>query len=126
MIGFEGTAPSDRRPGARRRRPQQRGLERRQLQSNPAYGYDRSADGVYVDGGRDVLVEGNVVHDVNIGIEMASEHAGRSTRNITTRNNVVYGATAIGIAIKAATTASGAAPRTARSSTTRSSTRRRA
>ena len=36
---------------------------------------------------------------MNIGIELASEHAGRSTRNITARNNLVYDATAIGIAI---------------------------
>ena len=36
---------------------------------------------------------------MNIGIELASEHAGRSTRNITARNNLVYDSTAIGIAI---------------------------
>ena len=34
-----------------------------------------------------------------IGIELASEHAGRSTRNVTARNNLVYDSTAIGIAI---------------------------
>jgi hypothetical protein len=45
------------------------------------------------------VIEGNVIHDVNIGIELASEHAGRSTRNVTVRNNVVYDATAIGFAI---------------------------
>ena len=39
------------------------------------------------------------MHDVNIGIELASEHAGRATRNITARNNLVYDATAIGVAI---------------------------
>ena len=99
VIGFEGTAPDPTVDQARD--GVVRGNEVWNVDSygNPAYGYDRSADGVYVDGGRDVLVEGNVVHDVNIGIEMASEHAGRSTRNITTRNNVVYDATAIGIAI---------------------------
>jgi len=52
-----------------------------------------------VDGGRDVLVEGNVVHDVNVGLEFASEHGGRSTSFVTARNNLVYDATAIGIAI---------------------------
>ena len=99
VIGFEGTAPDPTVDQARD--GVVRGNEVWNVDSygNPAYGYDRSADGIYVDGGRDVLVEGNVVHDVNIGIEMASEHAGRSTRNITTRNNVVYDATAIGIAI---------------------------
>ncbi len=66
---------------------------------NPAYGTDRSANGIYVDGGRDVLVERNVIHDVNIGMEFASEHAGRSTSYVTARNNVVYDATVIGLAI---------------------------
>jgi hypothetical protein len=66
---------------------------------NPAYGNDRSADGIYVDGGRDILVEDNEIHHVNIGIELASEHAGRSTRNVTARNNLVVDSTSIGIAI---------------------------
>jgi hypothetical protein len=66
---------------------------------NPAYGTDRSANGIYVDGGRDVIVERNVIHDVNIGMEFASEHAGRSTSYITARNNVVYHASVIGLAI---------------------------
>ncbi|MGH2539039.1 MAG: NPCBM/NEW2 domain-containing protein [Actinomycetota bacterium] len=66
---------------------------------NPAYGEGRSADGIYVDGGRDVIVERNVIHDVNIGIELASEHAGRSTSDITVRNNVVHDAGVISLAI---------------------------
>ena len=39
------------------------------------------------------------IHDVNIGIELASEHADRATRNIIVRNNLVYDTTAIGLAI---------------------------
>jgi hypothetical protein len=66
---------------------------------NPAYGTDRSANGIYVDGGRDVIVEGNMIHDVNIGMEFASEHAGRSTSYVTARNNVVYHSSVIGLAI---------------------------
>ncbi|MDP9299677.1 MAG: right-handed parallel beta-helix repeat-containing protein, partial [Actinomycetota bacterium] len=66
---------------------------------NPAYGTDRSANGIYVDGGRDVIVERNVIHDVNIGMEFASEHAGRSTSYITARNNLVYDSSVIGLAI---------------------------
>jgi NPCBM/NEW2 domain/Right handed beta helix region len=66
---------------------------------NPAYGTDRSANGIYVDGGRDVIVERNVIHDVNIGMEFASEHAGRSTSYVTARDNVVYHASVIGLAI---------------------------
>jgi len=99
VIGFEGTAPDPTVDQARD--GVVRGNEVWNIDSygNPAYGRDRSADGVYIDGGRDVLVEGNIIHDVNIGIELASEHGGHSTRNITARNNVVYDSTAIGIAI---------------------------
>ncbi len=64
---------------------------------NPAYGGhvsrgggDQSAGGIYVDGGTRILVEQNVVHHCNIGIELASEHSGRSTSEITVRNNLVY------------------------------------
>ncbi|MEA2520491.1 MAG: hypothetical protein QOI81_137 [Actinomycetota bacterium] len=66
---------------------------------NPAYGTDRSANGIYVDGGRDIIVERNTIHDVNIGMEFASEHAGRSTSYVTARDNVVYHASVIGLAI---------------------------
>ena len=99
VIGFEGTAADPTVDQARD--GVLRGNEVWNIDSygNPAYGQDRSADGIYVDGGRDVIVEANVVHDVNIGIELASEHGGRSTRNVTVRNNVVYDSTTIGIAI---------------------------
>ena len=99
VIGFEGTAPDPTVDQARDGVVQGNTVWNVDSYGNPAYGYDRSADGIYVDGGRDVLIEGNVVHDINIGIELASEHAGRATRNITARNNLVYDATAIGVAI---------------------------
>jgi hypothetical protein len=44
-------------------------------------------------------VERNLTHDCNIGIELASEHAGRSTSFITLRNNFVYHNTSVGIAL---------------------------
>jgi hypothetical protein len=66
---------------------------------NPAYGRGRSADGIYVDGGRDVIIERNVIHHVNIGIELASEHGGRTTSHVTVRNNVVHDASVISLAI---------------------------
>jgi hypothetical protein len=99
VIGFEGTAPDPTVDQARDGVVRGNTVWNVDSRGNPAYGYDRSADGIYVDGGRDVLIEDNVVHDVNIGIELASEHRGRSTRNVTARNNLVYDATAIGIAI---------------------------
>lgn len=99
VIGFEGTAPDPTVDQARDGIVRGNVVWNVDSYGNPAYGNDRSADGIYVDGGRDILVEGNVIHDVNIGIELASEHAGRSTRNVTARNNLVYDSTAIGIAI---------------------------
>ena len=65
---------------------------------NPAYGNERSADGIYVDGGTDIIIERNTVHDTNIGIELASEHAGKNTSYITLRSNFVYNNTQAGIA----------------------------
>jgi len=65
---------------------------------NPAYGNERSADGIYVDGGTRILIERNVVHDTNLGIELASEHAGKDTSYITVRNNFIYNNTQAGIA----------------------------
>jgi hypothetical protein len=99
VIGFEGTAPDPTVDQARDGVVRGNSVSNVDSYGNPAYGRDRSADGIYVDGGRDVLIEGNMVAGVNIGIELASEHAGRSTRNVTVRNNVVHDATAIGIAI---------------------------
>jgi hypothetical protein len=99
VIGFEGTASDPTVDQARDGIVRGNTVWNIDSYGNPAYGKGRSADGIYVDGGRDVLIEGNVVHDVNIGIELASEHAGRSTRNVTVHNNVVYDATTIGIAI---------------------------
>jgi hypothetical protein len=99
VIGFEGKAEDPSVDQARD------GLVARNLvydidsYGNPAYGRDRSADGIYVDGGRDVVVERNVIHHVNIGIELASEHGGRSTSHITVRNNVVHDASVISLAI---------------------------
>lgn len=65
-------------------------------EGNPAYGLspsrrgDVSSDGIYVDGGTRVVIQRNIVHDVDFGIEMASEHLGRNTSHIIARNNLIY------------------------------------
>ena len=66
---------------------------------NPSYGGSRSADGIYVDGGTRILIERNVVRDCNIGIEIASEHNGKATSEVTVRNNFVSRSHSIGIAM---------------------------
>jgi cysteine-rich repeat protein len=67
--------------------------------ANPSYGGGRSADGIYVDGGTRIVVERNTVHHANIGIEVASEHGGRSTSEIVVRSNFVSKSHTAGISI---------------------------
>ena len=58
---------------------------------NLAYAPDAySAACIYVDGGRDVVIEQNKVFDCDLGIELASEHPSKYTNNITLRNNFVF------------------------------------
>jgi len=57
---------------------------------NPDYGKQYAADGIYVDGGTQIVIEQNVVHNADLAVELASEHSGHVTSYITARNNVVY------------------------------------
>jgi Secretion system C-terminal sorting domain len=66
---------------------------------NQAYGDEASADGFYIDGGKDIVIERNTVYNCNIGIEIASEHGGKSTSGIIVRNNLVRENSVYGIAI---------------------------
>jgi hypothetical protein len=66
---------------------------------NPAYGNDQSSDGIYVDGGTRVLIERNIIHHVDFGIELASEHRNRTTSYITARNNLIYSCNTAGVSI---------------------------
>ena len=90
--------------------------------SNAGEGDSYDADGIYCDGCAYVTIERNLVHNVDYGIEVASEHkicqsngtewsgpndtgtAGTGTspcngRLVTVRNNVVYDSNACGISI---------------------------
>lgn len=90
FIGHEGTCPVPGLDQARNGRCVDNHVYNITTVGNPAYGTDRSSDGIYVDGGTDIVIERNRVHDGDIGIEIASEHSGESTSYITVRNNVVY------------------------------------
>jgi Right handed beta helix region len=48
------------------------------------------AAGIYVDGGRDIVVEHNTVHDCGRGYEIGCEQAGKTASNIIVRNNIGY------------------------------------
>ena len=98
MIGYEGECPDPAVDRARDGVVVGNLVYNIDAYGNPAYGTDRCADGIYVDGGTRIVIERNVVHDSNIGIELASEHAGRDTSHITVRNNFVYNSHMTGIA----------------------------
>ncbi|HEX5235786.1 MAG TPA: right-handed parallel beta-helix repeat-containing protein [Silvibacterium sp.] len=99
IIGFERTAPN---PAVDRARD---GVVSGNLvyditsRGNPAYGSDVSSDGIYVDGGTKVLIERNVIHNVDFGLELASEHRNGSTSHIIARNNLIYSCHTAGITI---------------------------
>ena len=98
MIGYEGENPNPAVDRARDGTVAGNLVYNINSYGNPAYGTERSADGIYVDGGTNIIIERNTVHHSNIGIELASEHAGRDTSYITVRNNFVYSNTQVGIA----------------------------
>ncbi|HTZ71410.1 MAG TPA: right-handed parallel beta-helix repeat-containing protein, partial [Acetobacteraceae bacterium] len=66
---------------------------------NPDYGKQYAADGIYVDGGTEITIEQNRVHNVDLGIELASEHKDHVTSLVTARNNVIYADNSNGISI---------------------------
>jgi cysteine-rich repeat protein len=55
------------------------------------------AGGIYVDGGRDIVVENNVVTESDLGIEIGAENGGIETTGVVVRNNVVHGNDKAGI-----------------------------
>lgn len=65
--------------------------------NNPVYNNERSAVGFYVDGGKDIIFDGNISHDCNLGFELASEHNNKSTQGIIVRNSFVYNNHVLGI-----------------------------
>ncbi len=96
MIGFEGTAPNPADDRARNGLVSQNVVYNVDSATNPAYGGgpggggDKSADGIYVDGGTQIVIERNAVHHANIGLEITSEHSNGDGSYVTARNNLIY------------------------------------
>ena len=99
VIGFERTAPDPAVDQARDGVVSNNLVYNITSKGNPAYGNDENSDGIYVDGGTRILIEQNVMHDVDFGIELASEHKDRATSYITARNNLIYHGHTAGISI---------------------------
>jgi hypothetical protein len=66
---------------------------------NPDYGNQYAADGLYVDGGTQIVLEQNTVYATDLGIELASEHKKHTTSYVTARNNLVFDNNSNGISI---------------------------
>ncbi|RIW31374.1 DUF1565 domain-containing protein [Bacillus salacetis] len=66
---------------------------------NPAYGEDYNAGGIYVDGGENITIDKNTIHNCDIGIEATSEHAKQYADNIQIIENIVYNNNYTGISI---------------------------
>ncbi|MGB2890168.1 MAG: DUF1565 domain-containing protein [Candidatus Acidiferrales bacterium] len=115
-IGYEGVAPKGSMCGLelcdRARSGEISGNTIYNITSNhnPAYGsgsnnHSYGADGIYVDGGTQITIERNLVHNTDIGIEMASENPGNQTPGLEksdymiARNNLVYKSNSVGITI---------------------------
>ncbi len=99
VIGFERTAPDPAVDQARDGVVSGNLVYNITSRGNPAYGDEQNSDGIYVDGGTRILIEQNVMHDVDFGIELASEHKDRATSYITARNNLIYHAHTAGVSI---------------------------
>jgi hypothetical protein len=99
VIGFERTAPDPAVDQARDGVVSGNLVYNITSKGNPAYRDEENSDGIYVDGGTRILIEQNVVHDVDFGIELASEHKDRATSYITARNNLIYHAHTAGVSI---------------------------
>ncbi len=66
---------------------------------NLDYGNQYAANGIYVDGGTGIVIEQNLVHNTDIGIELASEHYGRRTSYVEANDNVIYYSNSVGVTI---------------------------
>ncbi|AUS26820.1 right-handed parallel beta-helix repeat-containing protein [Paenibacillus sp. P2(2022)] len=102
LIGFEGTAPNTAFDQVRNGLVKGNRVYNNSVRNNPSYkSDDNSAGGIYVDGGKDNIIEQNYSYNNDIGVEIASEHAGKATSNITVRSNVIYNNRLTGIAMGA-------------------------
>ncbi|MEO7014228.1 MAG: right-handed parallel beta-helix repeat-containing protein [Dokdonella sp.] len=98
-IGFEGVAPDPSVDQARDGLIAGNTVYNISSFGNPAYGSEYAADGIYVDGGTRIVIERNLIHHVDLGIEVASEHAGRTSSDVIVRSNLIHSGNSAGISI---------------------------
>jgi len=99
LIGHEGIARSKKDDYVREGVVSENRVYRTSSYGNPAYGKEYNAAGIYVDGGKDLRIEKNLVEASDIGIEVTSEHAGRYAEDVIVRQNDLRRNVYTGIAI---------------------------
>ncbi|MGX9807544.1 right-handed parallel beta-helix repeat-containing protein [Exiguobacterium acetylicum] len=99
LIGYEGIARSKKDDYVREGIVSENRVYRTSSYGNPAYGKEYNAAGIYIDGGKDLTIEKNLVEASDIGIEVTSEHAGRYAEDIIVRQNDLRRNVYTGIAI---------------------------
>jgi hypothetical protein len=97
-IGFEGVSPNPAYDQARNGEVRGNLVYNITSVRNPDYN-STGADGIYVDGGTQIVIEQNTVYKTDLGIELASEHKNHATSYVIARNNLVYDSTTVGISI---------------------------
>lgn len=89
MIGGEDWIPSGARHGVC--------AENVVRSARSSYGGGYAA-GIYVDGGRDIVVEHNVVTESDLGLEVGAENAGWNASNVVVRSNLLAFNDKVGLA----------------------------
>ncbi len=98
-IGFEGVSPDPTYDYARNGTISGNTVYNISAINNPGEGKQYDADGIYVDGGSQIVVERNLIYACDLNIEAASEHSGHVSSYITIRSNVIYHGNSVGISI---------------------------
>lgn len=90
FIGFEGTCADPAQDFARNGSCRSNQVWNISSYGNPGYGNNYGADGLYCDGASNVVIQLNQVWNCDIGVELASEHAGHAASHISLRDNLVW------------------------------------
>jgi hypothetical protein len=99
-IGFEGVSPKSAYDHARNGYIAQNSIYKITSQGNKSYSSGCwCSDGIYVDGGTNITIERNLIHNVDIGIEIASEHRGHVASYVIARSNLIYFGNSAGVSI---------------------------
>jgi len=90
IIGHEGEAPANDQA--------RNGLIKDNIVHDCVSSYATSG-GIYVDGGKDLIIENNVTYKNGYGIEVGCENSGKTTSNIIIRNNLIYNNVTAGLSL---------------------------